>query len=72
MLILIDMIGTLAEVCGIATLIVLAIYLIANVAYAKDWIDNTVLDYIETFLGVFMIIVLIASVVGLIILGATV
>lgn len=66
------MIGTLAEVCGIATLIVLAIYLIANVAYAKDWIDNTVLDYIETFLGVFMIIVLIASVVGLIILGATV
>lgn len=66
------MIGTLAEVCGIATLIVLAIYLIANVAYAKDWIDNTVLDYIETFLGVFMIIVLIASVAGLIILGATV
>lgn len=72
MSILIDMVGTLAEVCGIATLIVLAIYLIANVAYAKDWIDNTVLDYIETFLGVFMIIVLIASVAGLIILGATV
>lgn len=66
------MVGTLAEVCGIATLIVLAIYLIANVAYAKDWIDNTVLDYIETFLGVFMIIVLIASVAGLIIMGATV
>lgn len=66
------MIGTLAEVCGIATLIVLAIYLIANVAYAKDWIDNTVLDYIETFLGVFMIIVLIVSAAGLIIMGATV
>lgn len=66
------MVGTLAEVCGIATLIVLAIYLIANVAYAKDWIDNTVLDYIETFLGVFMIIVLIVSAAGLIIMGATV
>ena len=66
------MVGTLAEVCGIATLIVLAIYLIANVAYAKDWIDNTVLDYIETFLGVFMIIVLIVSAAGLIMLGASV
>lgn len=66
------MVGTLAEVCGIATLIVLAIYLIANVAYAKDWIDNTVLDYLETFLGVFMIIVLIVSAAGLIMLGASV
>lgn len=66
------MVGTLAEVCGIATLIVLAIYLIANVAYAKDWIDNKVLDYIETFLGVFMIIVLIVSAAGLIMLGASV
>lgn len=66
------MVGTLAEVCGIATLIVLAIYLIANVAYAKDWINNTVLDYLETILGVFMIIILILSVAGLIIMGATV
>ncbi len=66
------MVGTLAEVCGIATLIVLAIYLIANVAYAKDYIDNTVLDYLETFLGVFMIIVLIVSAAGLIMLGASV
>lgn len=66
------MVGTLAEVCGIATLIVLAIYLIANVAYAKDYIDNTVLDYLETFLGVFMIIVLTVSAAGLIMLGASV
>lgn len=66
------MVVTLTEVCGIATLIVLAIYLIANVAYAKDWIDNPVLDYLETFLGVFMIIVLILSVAGLIMLGVSV
>lgn len=66
------MVVTLAEICGIATLIVLAIYLIANVAYAKDWIDEPVLDYIETVLGVFMIIVLIVSAVGLIMLGASV
>lgn len=66
------MAGILAEVCAIATLILFAIYLIANVAYANDRIDNTVLDYIETLLGVFMIIVLIASVAVMIILGATV
>ena len=66
------MVVKLAEVCGIATLIVLAIYLIANVAYAKDWIGNPVLDYLETFLGVFMIIVLIVSAAGLIMLGASV
>lgn len=66
------MVVTLAEICGIATLIVLAIYLIANVAYAKDWIDEPVLDYIETVLGVFMIIVLIVSAAGLIMLGASV
>lgn len=62
----------LAKICGIATLVVLAIYLIANVAYAKDWIDNPVLDYLETFLGVFMIIVLIISAVGLLIMAAEV
>ncbi|MGM9740058.1 MAG: hypothetical protein ACI3ZP_05585 [Candidatus Cryptobacteroides sp.] len=62
----------LEKICGIAILVVLAIYLIANVAYAKDWIDNPVMDYLETFLGVFMIIVLVISAVGLLIMAAEV